>query len=253
MPGHINAHGLGKRFPRFTGERPRSVKEMLLRGLRGVRPHHTFWALRYVDVEIGPGQMLGIIGHNGAGKSTLLKLLSGIGRPDEGSVETRGRIAGLLELGTGFHPDLTGRENVFVSGVISGLTRAEVSERFEEIVEFAELASFMESPLRTYSQGMKLRLGFAVATHTEPEVLVIDEMLAVGDQRFRQKCLDRIAGFRSAGCAIAFASHDLDPVRDLCDEAIRLHKGEVADRGASDAVATRYEQERRDPLVARKV
>jgi len=244
MPGRISARGLGKRFPRYSGDRPRSVKEALLRGLRGVRPRDTFWALRNVDVEIGPGQMLGIIGHNGAGKSTLLQLLSGIGRPDEGSVETRGLVAGLLELGAGFHPDLTGRENVFVSGVISGLTRAEVSRRFDSIIDFAELSPFVDSPLRTYSQGMKLRLGFAVATHTEPEILVIDEMLAVGDRRFRQKCLDRIADFRSAGCAIALASHDLDSVRKHCDEAILLHRGEVAARGASGAVATRYEEER---------
>jgi lipopolysaccharide transport system ATP-binding protein len=249
VPGRIRTVKLGKRFRRYRADRPRSAKEAFLRGLRGIRSSETFWALRNVDLEIGPGRMLGIIGHNGAGKSTLLQLICGVGRLDEGSVETRGRVAGLLELGAGFHPDLTGRENVLVSGVIAGLTRSEVLHRFDSIVEFAELASFIDSPLRTYSQGMRLRLGFAIATHTEPEVLVIDEMLAVGDRRFRRKCLDRIAEFKSTGCAIAIASHDLNSVREHCDEAIQLRHGEIVARGASEAVARQYEEEQHAPLT----
>jgi len=234
---------LGKCFRRYRTNRPRSIKESIFRGLRGMQPLDTFWALRNIDFEVDRGRILGIIGHNGAGKSTLLRMVGGIGRPDEGCIEVHGRTTGLLDLGAGFHPDLSGRENLYVNGIVAGLTRAEVHERFEAIVEFAELSKAIDSPLRTYSQGMRQRLGFAVATHTDPDVLLIDEMLAVGDQRFNRKCLDRIAQFRDAGCAIILVSHGLVAVRELCDEAIQLRQGEIVDRGPAEDVVLEYEKE----------
>jgi len=243
MPGSITIEGLGKRFHRYHEERPRSLKEALLRGLRGRGPAETFWALRHVNLDVKPGRMIAIIGENGAGKSTLLRLMGGIGQPDEGHVSARGRITGLLELGAGFHPDLTGRENVFVNGVIAGLRRRAVAQRFDSIVDFAELATSIDSPLRTYSTGMRMRLGFAVAIHTDPDILLIDEVLAVGDRRFAAKCLDRIGGFKAQGCAIVVVSHDLSAVRQVCDEVVHLRRGEVANHGTAKAVTLAYEWE----------
>jgi lipopolysaccharide transport system ATP-binding protein len=240
----IATHELGKRFRRHTADRPRSIKEAVFRGLRGVIPSEIFWALRHISFEVKPASIVGIIGHNGAGKSTLLRMIGGIGRPDEGRLRVRGRVAGILELGAGFHPDLSGRENVFVNGVIAGLTRHEVRQRFEAIVEFAELSAFIDSPLRTYSQGMRQRLGFAVATHTDADVLLIDEMLAVGDQRFNRKCLDRIVAFKTQGCAVVVASHALASVRELCDQAIQLCEGEMVASGSAEAVVRGYEDDR---------
>jgi lipopolysaccharide transport system ATP-binding protein len=184
--------------------------------------------------------MVGVIGSNGAGKSTLLRLIGGVGHPDEGTVLAAGRIGALLELGTGFHPELTGRENVFVSGVISGLLRSEVAERFDDIVAFAELESFIDSPLRTYSTGMRMRLAFAVAIHIEPDILLVDEVLAVGDIAFQRKCLDRIARFQANGCAILLVTHDLSLVRELCDEVIWLHRGKIMARGPAQVIASEY-------------
>jgi len=184
--------------------------------------------------------MVGIIGPNGAGKSTLLRLIGGIERPDEGQVVVQGRIDALLDLGAGFHPDLTGRENVFINGVIAGLTRQEIAERFDSIVDFAELREFIDSPLRTYSTGMHVRLGFAVAAHLEPEILLIDEVLAVGDLAFQRKCLGRIAQFKAEGCTIVLVSHDLSAVRQLCDEALWLRRGKVAAYGPAELVADQY-------------
>src|SRR3972149_7953763 len=161
----VVVRGLGKQFSRYHADRPWTLQEAFQRGVRGRGPAERFWALRDVSFSVAPGRMLGVVGPNGAGKSTLLRLISGVGRPDAGSVVVRGRIGALLDLGAGFHPDLTGRENVFVAGVISGLTRSEVSERFDSIVAFAELEEFIDSPVRTYSTGMLMRLGFSVAGH----------------------------------------------------------------------------------------
>jgi lipopolysaccharide transport system ATP-binding protein len=243
MVNAVTVTSLGKRFQRFRTDRPRSIKEMLFRGLSGMQAPASFWALRHIDLEVERGSILAIIGHNGAGKSTLLRLIGNIGRPDEGRVEVSGCVTGLLELGTGFHPDLSGRENVYVSGIVAGLTRAEVRERFEAIVDFAELKDDIDSPLRAFSQGMKQRLGFAVATHTDPEILLIDEMLAVGDRRFNRKCIDRISQFREAGCAIILVTHSMAAVRKLCDEAIQLRQGEIVARGAAEEVVCGYEAE----------
>ena len=242
MSTAITVSDLGKRFRRYGANRPRSFKESLIRGLRGVTPTETFWALKDVSFSVEEGRMVGVIGHNGAGKSTLLRLVGGIGRPDRGEISVRGRIGGLLELGAGFHPDLTGRENVYVNGVVAGLTRREVSLLFDEIVCFAELEEFIDSPLHTYSDGMRMRLGFAVIAHTEPGILLIDELLAVGDSLFRSKCLERINLFRARGCTILLVSHDLTSVGELCDEVLWLHRGQLAAAGGAEDVTALYER-----------
>jgi lipopolysaccharide transport system ATP-binding protein len=237
----IEVGNLGKRYPRFAPERPRKIKEALFRRARDLRSIDTFWALRHVSFSVEPGRMLGIVGGNGAGKTTLLHLIGGLGRPDEGTLDVHGRVVGLLELGAGFHPDLTGRENAFVNGVIAGLTRAEMAEHFDSIVAFAGLEEFIDSPLRTYSNGMRMRLGFAILAHTTPDVLLIDEVLAVGDLAFQKKCAERISRFKSDGCAIVFVSHDLVQVARMCDEALWLSDGEVAAYGTPDAIMESYE------------
>lgn len=243
MPDAIAVQNLGKRFRRYHADRPTTLKEAALRGLRRMRPVEYFWALRDVSFSIARGHMVGVVGPNGAGKSTLLRLIGGVGRPDEGCVMAHGRIGALLDLGAGFHPDLTGRENVFVNGVIAGLTRQQVAQRFDSIVEFAELETFIDSPLRTYSTGMQMRLGFAVAVHTDPEILLIDEILAVGDLAFQRKCLDRIAQFKDEGCTIVLVSHDADSIQQLCDEVLWLRRGRLVAHGPADEVTDRYVEE----------
>jgi lipopolysaccharide transport system ATP-binding protein len=181
-----------------------------------------------------------VIGSNGSGKSTLLRLLGGVGKPDGGSIAVKGRIGALLDFGAGFNPELTGRENVIVGGVIAGLTRKEVLKRFEAIVAFAELESFIDNPLRTYSSGMQMRLGFAVAIHTEADILLIDEVLSVGDHFFQRKCLERIARLKTNGCTIVLVTHDSKMVREFCDDALWLNRGRVMVRGQPDMVVARY-------------
>ena len=237
--GEILVRRVGKVFRRYPEDRPWTLQEAAIRAFRRHRVEH-FWALRDVSFHVAPGRMSGLVGQNGAGKSTLLRLIGGVGRPDEGEVETCGRLGALLELGAGFHPDLTGREGVYVNGVISGLTRRQVDERFDEIVDFAELQEFIHSPLRTYSTGMQMRLAFAVAVHTDPELLLIDEVLAVGDAAFQRKCLDRIARVRSDGCTIVLVSHDARLIRELCDEALWLDGGRVAQAGGAARVVDAY-------------
>jgi lipopolysaccharide transport system ATP-binding protein len=249
----IVLHSVGKSFRRYHPGRPRTLQEAVTRGLRGLRPMERFWALRDVSFSVSPGKMLGIMGANGAGKSTLLRLIGGVGRPDEGQIHVSGRIGALLDLGAGFHPDLTGRENVYINGVISGLSRREVSRSFDSIVDFAELEDFIDSPLRVYSTGMQMRLAFAIAAHIEPEVLLIDEVLAVGDITFQQKCIRRIEQFKTQGCTILLVSHDPDLISDLCDEAIWLRAGKLVSNGEVAIVTDQYlhdrksETERRTP------
>jgi len=236
----ISVKGVSKRFRRYHPKRPTTFLEAFIHGLNRFKPVEQFWALRDVSFSIPAGRMVGIIGANGAGKSTLLRLIGGVGKPDVGVIRTMGRIGALLDLGAGFHPDLTGRENVFISGVISGLTRREVAERFDEIVEFSELSAFIDSPLRTYSTGMQMRLAFAVAVHIDPEIMLIDEVLAVGDMAFQRKCLDRIAQFKTKGCAIVLVSHDPGVVRQLCDEAIWLKNGCIVGQGPAEIIVGQY-------------
>lgn len=236
----IIVNGVGKQFWRRDPNRPHTLQEAAINRLRGLRPADKFWALRGIDFAIQPGRMVGLIGHNGAGKSTLLRLIGGVGRVDEGAIVVNGRVGALLDLGVGFNGDLTGRENVFVSGIIGGLTRREVTARFDDIVAFAELEAFIDAPLRTYSSGMQMRLAFAVAVHIEPDVLLVDEVLAVGDMAFQRKCLERIDQFRAAGCTILLVSHDAALVKRLCDEVIWLRQGQVAAQGSPDVVVGQY-------------
>lgn len=243
MSDPIIVEDLGKRFRRYSADRPWTLQEAVLRGFHGLKAKDHFWALKEISFRVPAGKMTGLIGRNGAGKSTLLWLVGGVGRPSRGRILTRGRIGALIDLGAGFHPDLTGRENVFINGVISGLTRQEVTRRFDSIMEFAELEDFIDSPYRTYSTGMRMRLAFSVAVHTDPDILLIDEVLAVGDMAFQQKCLDRIESFKRDGCAILLVSHDTALVSDLCDEALWLNAGQVQAQGPARLVVQQYVQE----------
>jgi lipopolysaccharide transport system ATP-binding protein len=200
----------------------------------------TFWALKDVSFEIQPGDVVGIIGRNGAGKSTLLKILSQIVEPTSGRAEVRGRMGSLLEVGTGFHPELTGRENVYLNGSILGMSRKEIDRKFDEIVAFSEIEQFLDTPVKRYSSGMYVRLAFAVAAHLEPEILVADEVLAVGDAEFQRKCLKRMSEIGSSGRTVLFVSHNLASVRSLCKKAILLENGAVKGYGEADAEVARY-------------
>jgi lipopolysaccharide transport system ATP-binding protein len=251
MTDAVVVQNLGKRFRRYHVDRPWTLHEVLLRGFRKLKPAESFWGLRDVSFTVAPGRMVGVVGRNGAGKSTLLRLIGGVGRPDEGRVNTRGRLGALLNLGAGFHPDLTGRDNLFVTGVINGLTRREVAERFDSIVAFAELESFIDNPLRTYSTGMQMRLAFAVSVHAEPEILLIDEVLSVGDLAFQRKCLDRINRFKAEGCAIILVSHEASLIRDLCDEALWLSAGRLMAHGEADMVVNQYVAETKAEIQKR--
>jgi len=254
MHNAIVVKDLGKRFYRYHADQSVTLKEAVLSGWRQMKSPEHFWALRDISFSVSPGQMLGVIGSNGSGKSTLLRLLGGVGRSDQGSVRVKGRIGALLDLGAGFHPDLTGRENVIVSGVVAGLTRREVARCFDSIVEFAELQAFIDNPMRTYSTGMQMRLAFAVAVHTKPDVLLIDEFLSVGDLSFQAKCLARIAQFKAQGCAIVFVSHNAEQIQQLCDQVLWLRRGQVMAYGEPEVVAGQYiaemrsETQRRTPV-----
>lgn len=229
----ITVEGLGKKF-RLMQDRNWTLKATLLAGHR--TRYEEFWALRDVSFEIPTGETFGIVGGNGSGKSTLLKVLAGILRADEGSAVARGRLSALLELGAGFHPELTGRENVYLNGSILGFTSREIRNLFDDIVEFAELEQFIDEPVRNYSSGMYMRLGFSVAIHVEPEILLVDEILAVGDLTFQKRCLDRFARLRDEGRTVVVVSHDLDMIGRLCDSSVWINKGELASVGSSSSV-----------------
>jgi rfaE bifunctional protein nucleotidyltransferase chain/domain len=220
----------------------RTLKSALLKGslLSELRPDETFTALDSVSFEVPRGCTFGVIGENGSGKSTLLKLMAGITRPTRGSVSVAGRISALIELGAGFHPEISGRENVAINGIMLGLTRRQIEERFDEIVAFAELEDFIDAPVKTYSSGMYMRLGFAVAIHVDPDVLLIDEVLAVGDEAFTRKCLDKIGEFRRRGKTILLVTHSLGLVEKMCDEVLWLRHGRPADRGDPKRVVDAY-------------
>lgn len=254
MSEAITVQKLGKYYSRYHAYRPSTIMEAVLSGLRNLKPVEQFWALRDISFEVRSGEMLGIIGQNGAGKSTLLQLIGGVGCPDEGNIKVRGRIGALLDLGAGFSADLTGRENVFVNAVVAGLTRRAVTKRFEEIVAFAELEDFIDNPVRTYSTGMQMRLAFAVAVHTNPEILLVDEFLSVGDLSFQAKCLARIAQLKADGCAIVYISHDATQIQKLCDQVLWLREGRQVAYGTPEVVAGQYvsemqkETQRRTPV-----
>ncbi len=239
----IEARGLGKRYEIGVEQAgymllTERITERLKSLGRGQRTEE-FWALRDVDFEVKRGETMGIVGHNGAGKSTLLKILSRITPPTEGEARLRGRVGALLEVGTGFHPELTGRENIFLNGAILDMRREEIQRRFDEIVEFADIGPFIDTPVKRYSSGMQMRLAFSVAAHLEPEILIIDEVLSVGDLAFQEKCLGRMETAAGEGRTVVFISHNLASVRGLCDRAIMLSGGRIVARGtASDVVDT---------------
>ena len=200
------------------------------------------WALRDVDLELLRGSSLGLVGSNGAGKTTILKLLANVTRPTSGQVEVNGRLSALIELGAGFHPELTGRENIFLNAAILGLQRREVHQKLDDIIAFAGLAPFIDTPVKRYSSGMIVRLGFAIASCLEPDVLLVDEVLAVGDAAFRQRCVERIRELRKNGTSLLFVSHDLYMVKAICDQAVYLKSGSVQCVGTPDEIVTRYER-----------
>lgn len=240
MGGAIVVENLGKRFSSYHAHKPVTLMEAALSGWRRIKPVDHFWALQGVSFEVAAGEMLGVIGHNGAGKSTLLQLLGKVAHPTRGRIKMRGRVGALLDLGAGFHGDLTGRENLFVSAIVAGLSRQEVARRFKQIVEFAELDNFIDNPVRTYSSGMMMRLAFAVAVHTDPEILLVDEFLSVGDLSFQTKCLDRITQMKERGCAIVLVSHDVTQVERLCDRALWLGNGSAIAYGEPEVVVGQY-------------
>jgi ABC-2 type transport system ATP-binding protein len=221
----ITIRGVSKRF-RINQDRQSSLKERIISLGRPKRGYKDFWALRDIDLDIPEGETLGLLGHNGSGKSTLLKCVGGILTPTRGEIRVRGRIASLLELGAGFHPDLTGRENVFLNASILGMSRKDITARFDDIVAFAEMERFIDEQVKHYSSGMYVRLGFAVAINVDPDVLLVDEVLSVGDEAFQQKCLERVRGFQREGRTIIFVSHASDLVRRICDRVMVLDHGE---------------------------
>jgi lipopolysaccharide transport system ATP-binding protein len=255
----IRAEGLGKQY--FIGhespqERYTALRDVIGRTVKGFARFagdmmrgrqlidgddiEEFWALKDVNFEIKRGEVVGIIGRNGAGKSTLLKILSRITEPSAGRVEIRGRIASLLEVGTGFHPELTGRENIFLNGAILGMSRTEITRKFDEIVAFAEVEKFLDTPVKRYSSGMYVRLAFAVAAHLEPEILVVDEVLAVGDAEFQKKCLGRMQDVAGHGRTVLFVSHNMAAVRQLCSNAILMMNGHASRKQSTDDAVDSY-------------
>jgi lipopolysaccharide transport system ATP-binding protein len=253
----LRVHGLGKRYRIGAAERQattarealallatapaRNLKRLTsLTSFRGSESQNVVWALRDVSFELSHGEVLGIIGHNGAGKSTLLKVLSRITRPSTGWMEVYGRVGSLLEVGTGFHPELTGRDNVYLNGAILGMDRRYIARRFDEIVAFSGIETFIDTPVKRYSSGMYLRLAFAVAAHLEPEILIVDEVLAVGDADFQRKCLGKMGEVARAGRTVLFVTHNMAAVQALCSRAILLRRGSVVASGSVDDVVHQY-------------
>jgi ABC-type polysaccharide/polyol phosphate transport system ATPase subunit len=239
----IEVARVSKIYRRFSHKKQfATLKSALLSRslIRNLRPDETFTALNDVSLTVPKGQTLGVIGRNGSGKSTLLKLVAGITKPSSGTVKVNGRISALIELGAGFHPEISGRENVFINGIMLGLSKREVAERFDDIVDFAEMKEFIDAPVKTYSSGMYMRLGFAVAIHVDPEVLLVDEVLAVGDEGFTHKCLDKFAEFKRRGKTILLVTHSLGMVERFCDEALWLDSGRIKGSGDPKRIVGAY-------------
>src|SRR5437763_4609478 len=245
----IKAEGLGKKY--YLGPRemvPPTLREAVtdslksaarfVRGRNGVDP--IVWALNRVSFEVNPGQVVGIIGRNGAGKSTLLRILARITRPTTGLADLYGRAGSLLGVGTGFHPDLTGRENIYLNGAILGMNSQEITRKFDEIVAFAQVEGFLDTPAKRYSSGMYLRLGFAIAAHLEPDILLLDEVLTIADATFQRKCLERVKIASEGGSTILFVSHNLNSVKEVCGRALHLESGMVRDEGTPEVVIANY-------------
>lgn len=237
----ISVRKLGKEY-KLGSQMHDTLRDQIMALFRGRKKQagEKFWALRDVNFDVEQGDCVGIIGRNGAGKSTLLKILSQITEPTEGEIRIRGRIASLLEVGTGFHPELTGRENTFLNGAILGMTRAEITRKFDEIAAFAEMDTFLDTPVKHYSSGMTTRLAFAVAAHLDPEILIIDEVLAVGDAAFQKKCLGRMSEVARAGRTVLFVSHNMAAVTALCTRGIYLEHGQIKGTGPIEEIAETY-------------
>jgi len=265
MNAVIKAENLGKKYIIGHQRQPRyqTLRDTMTHTARGVwqRIRHPLspnresidleelWALKDINFEVQQGERVGIIGANGAGKSTLLKVLSRITEPTTGKVRIKGRVSSLLEVGTGFHPELTGRENVFLNGAILGMTRQEVKRKFDEIIAFAELEKFLDTPVKRYSSGMYVRLAFAVAAHLEPEILIVDEVLSVGDAAFQKKCLGKMQNVAGEGRTVLFVSHNMAAVQNLCDQCFLLEKGSITQSGESQKVVTHYLQKVLEPAL----
>lgn len=246
----IKVENLGKKFK--LGERETvapTLREAFKNSLRktaqtlftgGGARRETVWALRDVSFDVQPGEVVGVVGKNGAGKSTLLKILARITRPTSGMADLYGHTGTLLGVGTGFHPDLTGRENIYLNGAILGMNRSEIARKFDEIVAFAEVENFLDTPAKRYSSGMYLRLGFAIAAHLEPDILLLDEVLRLADVAFQKRCLQKVKDASAEGTTVLFVSHNLDSIRELSDRAIHIHAGRLEDDGPTAAVLSNY-------------
>lgn len=252
MSTAIKAEGIGKRYVlRKEGSRSyATLSDSLSNMFRSKGRKEEFWALQDLNFEIQQGERVGIIGRNGAGKSTLLKVLSRIVKPTTGRVELRGRIASLLEVGTGFHPELSGRENIFLNGSILGMTKSEIKSKFDEIVAFSEVEKFLDTPVKRYSSGMYVRLAFAVAAHLEPEILIVDEVLAVGDAEFQRKCLGKMKDVAGTGRTVILVSHNMAAVQHLCERAIYLQNGKLVESGPAEQVIATYMRAAQGPAAA---
>jgi lipopolysaccharide transport system ATP-binding protein len=253
MPGAVSVEKVSKRFNKQRN-RSMTLRDSVHQWLTGRdESASSFWALRDVNFSVEHGQVFGIIGHNGAGKSTLLRLLCGLGRPTSGRIVHNGQVSGILDLTSGFHGDLTGRQNITTVGILNGLTKREIKAREQDIISFAEMEKFIDQPVRTYSSGMHLRLAFAAATEFDPAILILDEVLAVGDERFQKKSLDRIATFRNAGKTLIVTSHDAQQIQSLCDEVLVLEEGRVVMQGDPKSALSCYHdlmRQRTDKRVA---
>ena len=252
-PLAVDLQGVGKRFMRHT-DRRNSIKERIVRGR--ARNPEDFWAVRDLTLQIPKGSVYGLIGHNGSGKSTLLKMIGGIYRPTTGTITTDGRVAALIELGAGFHPDMTGRENIGLNGSILGLSRKEIAAITDEIIDFSGLGDFIDDPVKHYSSGMYVRLGFSVAVHMKPDVLLVDEVLAVGDEEFQRKCFDHLYALRRSGRTIVVVSHGLGQLEGLCDEIAWLERGSMMQHGPAVETIAAYlrkvnaDEAARNPMVS---
>jgi len=236
----IDVQNVTQRF-RIIHERPDTLRELFSNFLRHDVSYHNFDAVKDVSLQVKPGEMLGLVGRNGSGKSTLLKIIAGVYRPTSGRVNVFGKIAPLIELGAGFHPELTGRENILINGLLMGYSKAEMKEREPRIIEFADIGEFIDSPVKQYSSGMYTRLAFAIATEVDPEILIVDEILSVGDAGFQQKSFARIQDFREAGKTILFVSHNMPLVIKHCDRVVLLESGSIVADGEPLEVAALYE------------
>ncbi len=245
--GEIRLRDAGVSY-RVYREKVTTLKEAVVQRFRHLRSAEVFWALRHVSLQIAPGEAIAFIGHNGSGKSTLLKTIAGVLLPNEGEVLVQGRISPMIELGAGFDAELTGRDNIYLNGALLGFSRKQMESKFDRIIAFSELGDFIDMPVKNYSSGMYARLGFAIAQDVEPEILIVDEVLAVGDERFQEKCRQRITDFRSAGVTFCYVSHSMEAARSLCPRAAVLHHGRLAADGPLEGAWERYRELERGPL-----